>query len=150
MNPKDVIKIAIPRLLGDWAMMLAEPVDSNPTILDSNEPVILASVKFNGPFSGTFLVGSQRSFLHVLSDNLIGESEIDSKESQMIDTIKELSNVLTGNLLTELYGADVAFALESPRVRCLDVGEMATTFNERTTCFEADGCPFIFQFKLEV
>jgi chemotaxis protein CheY-P-specific phosphatase CheC len=78
-----------------------------------NEPSVGAVVSFNGPFSGKLLVRVTRNIMPVLSANMLGDDEPPDARMEQ-DAIGEIANVICGNLLPTIAGAEAIFHLESP------------------------------------
>jgi hypothetical protein len=76
----------------------------------------------------------------------IDETE-ESARDKGFDALKELLNMIVGNLLTELYGAEPIFELGLPRES--GAGELHTELTERACVwFDAEGEPVLFTFCL--
>ena len=76
-----------------------------------------ARVNFRGPFSGCVTVTVCPRLLPQLAANMLGLDE-DSRASgdQQKDALKELANVLCGNLLPALAGSEPVFHVGAPTV----------------------------------
>ncbi len=70
---------------------------------------------FSGPFSGSLMVGVGQPVLTELAENMLGtEDEVTVAEKE--DALKELANVICGNLLPEIGGKEQIFRLEAPQI----------------------------------
>lgn len=74
------------------------------------------SVTFTGPVKGTLLVTISGDILPTLASNMLGEDEVPS-DLQQKDALKELANVICGNLLPEIGGPTAVFDLGEPQIR---------------------------------
>jgi hypothetical protein len=79
-------------------------------------PAAAALVRFNGPISGTLVVVLfGEGLLPSLTANMLGETETPSEEQQK-DALREVTNVICGNMLPYLAGVDAVFNLDTPEV----------------------------------
>lgn len=147
-NVIEDIRTVIVRILEDWAMMLVEETEPQTSIFELEEPFFLSEVKFKGVVSGRYCVVCQEQFGRNLANNLLGmEEEID--EEQIMDALKEMINVLSGNLLTDTYGADHVFILTSPQVRLAGLPEVEEMFSRPVFCYLGEDNPVAISFALE-
>ncbi len=79
------------------------------------------SVDFCGPMKGTMLLALSGCVLSDLAANMLGE-DIPATLSQQHDALKEVANVICGNLLPHIGGPAAVFELGQPRIR--DVQEI--------------------------
>lgn len=143
------------RILEDWAMTLVDPIsDISPQLFRSDEEFFVGRMEFRGEdiLRGEISVLCQNDFMENLSRNLLGTPpdevvELDTAK----DSVKELTNVLTGNFLTDAYGEDTVFELFAPVVTQAreDSAELQPFFEENALAFSADGFPVIVVFSLE-
>jgi len=72
-------------------------------------------ISFSGPFSGSLMVGVDPGVLGELAENMLGtEDEVTLAEKE--DALRELANVICGNLLPEIGGKEEIFQLEAPQI----------------------------------
>ena len=77
-----------------------------------------AIVAFKGPASGRLEVGVSKPMLPALGMNMLGADDILSVSlEQQRDALRELANVICGNLLPALAGEDAVFDLAAPDLR---------------------------------
>jgi len=80
-------------------------------------PMVAAQVDFSGPFDGTLAMVAESSMLPALAANMLGtEDGIVPSHDQQEDAFKELLNVLCGNLLPALAGAESVFTVHAPQL----------------------------------
>jgi len=82
-------------------------------------PRVVAGVEFAGPFRGELLASVSWSMLPALSANMLGMMEEMPAEEQQYDALKELVNVVCGNLLPELAGHEAVFDVQAPAILSL-------------------------------
>ena len=81
------------------------------------ESLMAAKVSFHGRFSGILIVAVSREILPELAGNMVGmEMGGDVSEEQQQDALRELINVICGNLLPAIAGKQEMFDIEVPEV----------------------------------
>lgn len=79
------------------------------------EATVRATVAFAGPVHGTLSIVLPVAMLPALVANMLGEDEgTEFPEQQLHDAVGELANVICGNVVQTLAGAQAVFTLESP------------------------------------
>ncbi|MCD4824358.1 MAG: chemotaxis protein CheX [Phycisphaerae bacterium] len=120
-NPKpifnDVLAHTAEQTFGELAFMLVIPEDS-PHPQEKTPLGYAAGVDFSGPFGGKLFVGIAEETLHPLAENMLG---IDPGESMpegvtLEDALKELLNVICGNLLPAIAGDEAEFNIGGPEL----------------------------------
>jgi hypothetical protein len=74
-----------------------------------------AAVPFKGPFSGCLLVTVSPGLLSLLSSNMLGEAGRTSTFLEQ-DALREIANVICGNALPAIYGFELVFQLDAPKL----------------------------------
>ena len=74
------------------------------------------SVNFRGPVAGTLVVAISGDVLPILTSNMLGEEEVPS-DLQQKDALKELANVICGNLLPQIAGPAAVFEIAEPEIQ---------------------------------
>lgn len=72
-----------------------------------------ARVDFSGPACGRLTIHVYGDVLDILTRNMLPDLEKPSRSMQ-VDTLKEIANVICGNLLPAIAGRDAVFELEPP------------------------------------
>jgi CheY-specific phosphatase CheX len=81
---------------------------------------VTVSVDFRGPLTGRLVLRASECVLPAIASNMMGEDE--SKQAPLQrDALGELANVICGNVLPNIAGAEAVFHLAAPRVH--SVGE---------------------------
>jgi CheY-specific phosphatase CheX len=147
--PNALAKTAL-LVLENWAMMMVEPLEKKPEFSEL-QPLLVAKIHFRGVLGGTVSILTQRGFAETLTRTIAGADEDDVIElSDIMDALKEMTNVLTGNFLTEAYGDDTVFDIILPTVIEVPLTEIATHTTSKATCFfKADDQPIGFTFALD-
>ncbi len=86
--------------------------------IDSAPGSTAATVSFDGAFQGQFAIAIADQMLPALATNMLGlEEEVSSTLSQQHDALKELANVVCGNLLPEIAGPQAEFRVGAPELK---------------------------------
>jgi len=122
------VRSVVPLVLETAAFMTIWPFQES----DGELPVpdVSASMTFSGPCSGRLTLRVATEILPLLTQNMLGELEPDdSPEEKGRDALKEVLNMICGNLLTEWQGSDPIFHLSPPEIEDLN-----TLANSVETC----------------
>jgi hypothetical protein len=71
------------------------------------------SVRFAGPLRGRLVVRMCGGVLPILTSNMLGDADGDPRMQR--DALAEVANVICGNLLPLIAGADAEFSLDAPQ-----------------------------------
>ena len=104
------------------AFLLGEPVGRG-ELADDIGDGFKAAVNFSGHASGNLRLQASRATCQELAANVLGVDEEDIDDAAARDAIGEMLNVLCGNILTELAGADPIFDLSPPTVEAAGAGD---------------------------
>jgi CheY-specific phosphatase CheX len=79
-------------------------------------PWVAAEVRFEGPATGAVFLRVQEKMLLPLASNMLGMDfdEAPPNAEQQRDALKEIINVVCGNLLPELAGVEAVFNVHAP------------------------------------
>jgi CheY-specific phosphatase CheX len=147
-NIYEQIHAVIVRIMEDWALMLVEQAEANTSIFELEQPFYVSQVSFKGVVNGRYSIVCQSEFGKTLATNLLGMEE-EISDSQIKDALKEMINVMSGNLLTDTYGADNVFNLTSPEVTTAGAEEVERLFERPHFCYLGDDQPVAVSFVLE-
>ncbi len=134
--------------LEDWAMMLVESADDISDIFNAKDnEVYIARMIFKGPIEGTIEAVCSKDFAIMLCKNLLGlEEEAQPSEEECLDSLREMTNVLTGNFVTAAFGSDLVFDLILPEAERLSTKELESRIDVSDfTSFSADDCKVGFR-----
>jgi CheY-specific phosphatase CheX len=80
-------------------------------------PDIAASMTFAGPTVGRLTLRVSSEVLPTLTLNMLGEYEgVADREEKSYDALREVLNMICGNLLTSWHGEDPVFKLSTPLI----------------------------------
>jgi CheY-specific phosphatase CheX len=110
---RETILSVIGSVLEDAAFIFTEAIDP----AAGSEPAAIEGVtlSFSGERSGVFRLWAEEGFLKLLAANMLGieENDADARERRA-DALREIINIITGNVLTELFGTVAVFELGIP------------------------------------
>jgi CheY-specific phosphatase CheX len=79
---------------------------------------VTVSVDFRGPLTGRLVLRASECVMPAIASNMLGEDESKQVPLQR-DALGELANVICGNVLPNIGGAEAVFHLAAPRVHSL-------------------------------
>ena len=103
---------AIEEVLASLAFAFVMPGEDIPPAGE----VMLAEIDFTGPFNGTLRLTIPDELSPMLAENMLGIEQEECGEEIQHDALKELLNVICGNLLPRIAGTEPVFNLSSPRI----------------------------------
>lgn len=105
----------------------------------SLESAAASSVSFSGPFAGSIVLAVTDRALPEIAENMLGlpEGEGLSVEQQH-DALKELVNVICGNLLPEIAGKQAVFDFDMPCILSGKIPAEEKTGEKRTSVAKLD------------
>jgi CheY-specific phosphatase CheX len=114
MNETDpILNEVVCRTFEDLAFMF--PMGEDEAANDPGAETVSASVAFAGPFEGRTVVVVDRAMLSPLAANMLGlDPGADPTPAQQDDALKELANVICGNLLPKVAGEEAVFHVLAP------------------------------------
>ena len=102
-------------------------------------PDVTVNVGFDGPFAGQLAINICGSLLPLLASNMLGEDGIPALEQQH-DGLREIANVICGNMLPGIAGSKLVFHIRPARIlekkladqllRTIPVAEVSIGLNE--------------------
>jgi CheY-specific phosphatase CheX len=104
-------------IVEQMAFMFVEPIEAEEEAAPAPLKSVLAHLKFDGEFSGKLSLAVPVDMCAELAANMLGEEADDPDAiSKGTDALKELLNVLCGNLLTAFAGEEPVFDLGVPEI----------------------------------
>ena len=95
-------------------------------------PDTVAVMAFHGPVNGRLTLRVSSSVLPALASNMVGDMEGgDSTTEKGLDALREVLNMICGNLLTSWYGEDVVFELDPPGIVPIEAMPPASSASTR-------------------
>ena len=145
-----VIQVAA-EVLEQQAFMFAEEA-SMEDLETVEEAVFRTSIAFTGPPSGGLCVTLPGDLSAELAVNILGvDAEDELEDGDAADAVKELVNVICGQLLTTMYGTEPVFQLTIPTVEDLDrVGWEAAKADRNAVALSVDESPVLVALTSDV
>lgn len=112
-STESAVRQVFGEVLERFAFMFVEPPDE--AVAAPAEPMLAARMGFDGPLRGTVALAVPAPLARELAANVLGV-EPDDGEAMPGDALKELLNVVVGNLLTALAGEAPVFDLTIPEL----------------------------------
>jgi CheY-specific phosphatase CheX len=122
------------RVFEDLGFLLPSPIldeEQSHANLDAG-----VSVNFSGPANGTLCIAVSRDVLSALAANMLGQ-DTPPEEALQQDALREVANVICGNLLPHIGGLDAVFDIGTPQVG--DPREIRTAIHGLPTIAQAIG-----------
>jgi CheY-specific phosphatase CheX len=91
------------------------PADTLDARQQAAKPSARASISFAGPFAGNLVVTAYGDLLPMICANMLGQ-DTPPAQNEQLDALREISNVVCGNLLPGLAGAEAIFHISPPAV----------------------------------
>lgn len=115
-NPSEDLMEVAGETLEQLAFVFSFPDDADPDAIWETA-VTGARLTFCGPLQGELLMAISSTALPELTANMLGleEGEVPPVDQQM-DALKEALNVICGNLLPRIGGADAVFDIQAPEI----------------------------------
>lgn len=116
----DVFVAVVRDVLEQFAFMFTEQVEAEDVIAKDNEIFSFAKITYEGPEAGCIRIVAPQSFNQELAANVLG-SEMDEVLPKVADdALKELANIMCGELLHRIYGDMNLYKLSIPVVSRID------------------------------
>ncbi len=109
-------------VLEQFAFMFLAPVESGLAPL-RGRMFLHAGIKFSGPFSGWLSLSAAPSFCSLLAANVLGMEPDELTPEHAEDALKELVNVICGELLVALAGKAAIFDLSVPELKRISTAD---------------------------
>jgi CheY-specific phosphatase CheX len=122
----DVFRSVAENVLERFAFTLAEEdVDSSPDEAWRKRgcSYLHSSIAFSGPAEGVVNLTAPEELCRELAANVLGGEVSEMGRTQAEDALKELANVMCGELTERLYGEKAVFDLTVPSVCEIDGGK---------------------------
>ncbi|MFP4055027.1 MAG: response regulator [Phycisphaerae bacterium] len=109
----EVLQAVAEETMMSLAFMFAMPEAEAPE--PDLDECCLACVDFEGPFEGTLFLRAPLGMLPELASNMLGLDDVEEVPvDHQRDALKELINVICGNLLPKIAGSEAVFKVSAP------------------------------------
>ena len=132
------------------AFMFGELVEKTDLPTD-NTDYVQARMTFSGAQSGKIILAVPAEMCPEIAANVLGLDPDDEQVHDLAeDALKELINILCGQLLTGIAGVKPVFDLSVPDIRNISSAEWTELLNtDGSLGFIVDDYPVVFYFKME-
>jgi chemotaxis protein CheY-P-specific phosphatase CheC len=112
-------------------------------------PCLVTRISYQGPQAGELELWCPEGFAYVLASNLLGVDPEDAEaRAKSHDAMKELMNVLCGQLVTTLHGTQGVFNLSIPELDVLDADAPCDPPADALTAeLSVEGYPVIISYR---
>ena len=118
MMPKErlnIIRTEIRRVIQDATFMLAEPATDQDIAEGLPVEPHWARIAYNGSAEGNVYIGAGDELARTIAGNMLGTYGYDIlPPERVVDSFKELANIITGRMILLLYGRQALFRLSVP------------------------------------
>lgn len=147
MNPDEIISRIVYDVFEKLAFMFGEVADRD----ELPEPAALnmrASMTFAGDMTGSISLIVPENVCPEIAANVLGKDpDDDIVVAQSADALKEVLNVLCGNILTAVAGEAPVFDLSVPEVDAVDAAGWKVLLDDKSIhVFLVDDSPVLLQF----
>ena len=116
-------------------------------MLDNSE-FYLSEMKFSGGLEGCLKLATEKEVGNIIAENMLGGME-DECEDLCIDSLKEITNVICGKLVTEIAGTEPIIDLTIPEVKKINRGTVLKLIEEQNSIiFNSEEYLVVLVFKL--
>jgi CheY-specific phosphatase CheX len=143
VSTRDTLVGTATRVFEQAAFMFADEVDTIENKLD-----IGVSLSFNGENSGTVELWTVGELALTIANNLLGESGELSEDlliARQTDAVKEMLNMIAGNLITDLYGTEPVYNLAIPEK--IEIPGALSQIPENAAKLSVEGLPVVILVK---
>ena len=136
-------------VLEEMAMMMLEPLEFSNETFDPSDDFYVVRATYTGVFNGTLTVICQTPFADLLPKNLLGLMPFDPiEDSDRLDALKELTNVISGNFLVDAFGEETVFELPRFDVYKTNYEDGMNTLNDKFIYCLGDETPLGISFEI--
>ena len=141
---KEVMAEVFCRVLEKLAFMFGEEVEKE-ELSGEGESYYHSMISFKGSCSGAFGIAAPVNFCLELAANVLGmDPDEDEVKGKAGDALKELLNMMCGQLLTDMFGDEEVFDLSVPRLSEMDkTGWEKLVDDPKTVGFFVDDFPVL-------
>ncbi len=112
---KDTLYHVAEDVLEKIAFIFSFPEDDRDNLDYSG--AVAAKVSFSGLFNGSVILAVSNQVLKMLTGNMLGlDDDEETLPDQQHDALKELINVICGNLLPAVAGRQIVFNVDTPKI----------------------------------
>ncbi len=135
-------------VLEQFAFMFCEPTAPNPVPAPSGA-MLRASMQFTGHSTGRLDVAAPQALAAEVAANALGIDEEEESAAAADDALRELLNIICGQILTAWAGEQPVFTLSIPHIApCDDEAWQVMADDDRTVHFKVEDYPFLLRIEM--
>jgi CheY-specific phosphatase CheX len=112
---EEILLAAAEETFGSMAFMF--PLEDDASAAGGSDRCVV-SVAFHGRFSGRLELAVAPEMASAIACNMLGLEEGQANPSQQLDALKEMGNVICGNILPQVSTAADVFEVCEPQIAC--------------------------------
>ena len=147
----EVVKETYIETLENLAFVFSDPLEKEEALelLGDNE-FYLSSMEFSGGMEGSLKLATETEVGDIIAENMLGMTdEEDDMCSLCIDSIKEITNVICGKLMTDIAGTEPIINLSIPEVSKIEKEDFKELLeDEASLIFNSEEYLVVLIFKL--
>lgn len=142
-NTKDVVWKVVKDVLERFAFMFADDPNSGEDT-DWTDEYLHAVISFNGASRGRLSMAAPISLCTELAANVLGINPEENADEMASDALRELINIVCGELVVALFGNEMIFDLTVPTLDHIDSKRCRTlSADPNQLRFLVDGAPIL-------
>ena len=102
-NYKEILEMTYTETLENLAFIFSDKLSEEEALelLDADQ-FYLSSMSFTGGLEGSMQLAAEKEVGEIIAENMLGMMD-DEDESLFIDSLKEITNVICGKMITEIH-----------------------------------------------
>jgi CheY-specific phosphatase CheX len=150
-NRKESLNEIVSKVFEQTAFLFPEAADLSGGISFEDFELIHVYISFTGDAEGEVSMVLPFEMCRELSSNILGEDFPETEEREKaIDAVKEMLNIITGQLLTKLFGHKGLFNLSSPELKELNREEFFGSLEQKDySCHLIEQYPVITTISIK-
>ena len=149
-NYKEILEMTYTETLENLAFIFSDKLSEEEALelLDADQ-FYLSSMSFTGGLEGSMQLAAEKEVGEIIAENMLGMMD-DEDESLFIDSLKEITNVICGKMITEIAGTEPIVDLTIPEVLPIDQAEWKDLLeDEDSLVFNSEEYLVAVKFKLD-
>ncbi|HMA61435.1 MAG TPA: chemotaxis protein CheX [bacterium] len=148
-NYNEILEMTYTETLENLAFIFSDKLSEEEALelLDADQ-FYLSSMSFTGGLEGSMKLASEKEVGDIIAENMLGLME-EEDDSLFIDSLKEITNVICGKMITEIAGTEPIVDLTIPEVLKIDQSEWKELMkDEDSLVFNSEEYLVAVKFKL--
>jgi len=147
---QDVLEETYVETLENLAFVFSDKIDRKEAQeMLGHDQLYLTSMEFTGGLEGALKLATEKGLGDVVAENMLGSME-DENGDLYIDSLKEITNVICGKLVTEIAGTEPIVDLSIPEVVPVSKKECQKLINDNNSIiFNSEEFLVVLNFQLK-